>query len=254
MRPPERALPHPLVAKAGLALVLVVVLVSAAIRLNSFGVAPMVSPPGLTALRALHRAAASLEVLAAAWLAWAAWRRETRSRKAIGVVLALTAFLAVLGVVAGRTPSQGQAIGNVLGGLALAAAFAWVLGEEGSGTFSRQRAAGGKRFLTPFLLLGGLLAVQSLIGARLSIFGRTDLPALPLHALLGLGIAGLLAWLALARIQGRAGRWLFVLALGAPIAGFTALQYEYSAGAALVHAACAALLVAASAFVLGRNA
>jgi hypothetical protein len=253
MRAPE-APRHPAAAAAGLALVLVVVLVSAAIRLNSAGIGQMFSPLGLSLLRALHRTAASLEVLAAVWIAWMAWRRGGTSWKAIAVVLALTVFLSALGIVAGRTPTQVQALGNLLGGLALAAAFAWLCGEKGSGPFFRQRPAEGKRVLTPFLVVGGLLALQSAVGARLSIFGRVDFPALPLHALLGLGTAALLAWLALARIGGGPGKLLFGLALAAPVAGFTALQYDYSAAAALVHAAIAALLVAAAAFVLSRNA
>jgi hypothetical protein len=252
MRPLELVSRHDFAVRAGLALVLVVVLVSAAIRLNSFGAGPLVSPSGLSALRALHRTAASLEVLAALWIAGMAWRRAAPSWKPVSVVIGLTVFLAVLGVLAGRTPAPLQAMGNLLGGLALAAAFAWVAAEKGSGPFSLQLSVAGKRVLTPFLL--GVLALQSVIGARLSIFGRTDLAALPLHALVGLGIAGVLAWLALARMEGRAGRGLFVLALAAPIAGFTALQYDYSPLAALVHAAGAALLVVASAFVLGRNA
>ena len=252
MRPPEADSRRDFAATAGLAFVLIVVLASAAIRLNSFGVGPLVSASGLSALRALHRTAASLEVLAAAWLAWRAWRGGVPSWKPVAVVAGLTAFLALLGIVAGRAPTPPQAMGNVLGGLALAAAFAWLLGEKGSGTFSRQRVAGGKRFLTPFLL--GLVALQGAIGARLSIFGRAELPALPLHALLGLGTAGLLAWLALARAGGATGKLLFALSLAAPLAGFTALQYDYSPLAALVHAASAALVVVGCAWVLGRNA
>ncbi len=236
-------------ATAGLAFVLLVVLVSAAIRLNGAGVGEMFSAAGLAMLRAVHRSAASLEVLAAAWLAWIAWRRGGLSWSATGVVLALTVFLALLGIVAGKKPTPPQAMGNMLGGLALAAAFAWLLGEEqrgkkGSGPFS-------KRVLTPFLLLLGL---QAVIGARLSIFGRTELPALPLHALLGLGVAAMIAWLALARFGGSIGRLLFALALAAPVAGFTALQYEYSAAAALVHAASGAFLIVTAVAALSRNA
>ena len=46
---------------------------------------------------------------------------------------------------------------------------------------------------------------------------------------------------------------LLVLALAAPIAGFT-LHFEYSAAAALVHVAAAALLLVSTAHVLGRAA
>lgn len=247
MRSPE-ARRAALAAGLGLAFVLVVVLVSAAIRLNSAELSPtpVLGETGLKILRGIHRSAASLEVLVALWLAWIAWRRGGTMWQAIGVVLALTVFLSVLGIVAGRTPSSLQALGNVLGGLALAAAFAWVLGAG---------YRDGPRFmLGALLVLVSLLALQSVIGARLSIFGRVDLPALPLHALLGLLVAALLAWLALARVGGRAGKAFFVLALAAPIAGFTALQYEHSVAAALVHAASAAALAVGAAFALSRNA
>jgi hypothetical protein len=39
-----------------------------------------------------------------------------------------------------------------------------------------------------------------------------------------------------------------------PIAGFTALHYEYAAAAALVHAAAAALLLATAAYAFARAA
>lgn len=223
-------------------------LASAAIRLNTAGIEPMLGASGIAALRAIHRTAASLEVLAALWLAWLAWRRAA-------IILALTAALAALGIVAGRTPTPLQSLGNVLGGLALAASFAWVLGKKGSGTFlpSRGSLPHRKWFPTPFLLLG-LLAVQSLIGGRLSIVSRVQLPALPLHALLGIVLAAFCAWLALARIGGTLGRLLFLLAAAAPVAGVTALEHPYAALPALVHAASGAFLVALAAFALGRNA
>lgn len=235
----------PRAASVGLGLVLVVIVASAALRLNgaAFSPVPMLDEGGVRLVRALHRTAASLEVLAALWLAWSAWRRGPWL--AVGVVLALTAFLALLGIVAGRSPAPAQALGNLLGGLALVAAFAALSAQKGR----------GKTFFHMFsFLVAGLLAVQIVIGARLAIFGRAGLPTLPLHALLGLGVAALLAWLALAHTRGRAGMLLFVLALAAPIAGFSALHYEYSALAALVHAASAAGLAAAGAFALGRNA
>jgi len=233
-------------AALGLVLVLLVVLVSAAIRLNAAFVGELVSASGLSVLRGVHRTSASLAVLAALWLAWTAWRMGEASRTPVGIVLALTVLLSLLGIVAGKTPTPAQALGNMLGGFALAAAFAWLLGAA--------YRDGTSFTLAAFLALGGMLALQTLIGARLSIFGRSDFPALPLHAMLGLGAAALLAWLALARIGGREGRLLFALALAAPLAGFTALQYEYSAAAALVHAASAALLAAGAAFTLSRNA
>ena len=234
---------HAAPAAAGLALVLGVVLASAAIRLNAAGIEPMLGPSGLAALRAIHRVAASLEVLAALRLAWVAWRSSGRL---VALVLGLTVFLSLLGIIAGKTPTPLQSLGNLLGGLALAAAFAWALGEKGSGTFF------DKRFLTPFLL--GALALQMLVGARLALYGRVELPALPLHALLGLAVAALYGWLALARIRGGFGTVLFVLALAAPAAGFTALEHPYSAFPSVVHAAIVALFTASAAFALSRNA
>ena len=219
---------------------LAVVLVSAAIRLNGAGIEPLLGATGLAVLRGIHRATASLALLAALWLAWLDWRRAA-------LIVVLTALLSLLGIVAGRTPTPLQALGNLLGGLALAASFAWLLGKKGSGTFS------GKRFLTPFLLLA-LFAVQSVIGGRLSIVSRVELPGLPLHALLGIVLAAFCAWLALARIGATAGRLLFFFAVAAPLAGFTALEHPYSAVPALVHAATGAFLIALAAFAAGRNA
>ena len=215
---------------------LVVVFVSAAIRLNAAGIEPMLGASGLAALRGVHRTAASLEVLAALWLAWVAWREA-------GLILVLTVLLSLLGIVAGRTPTPLQSLGNLLGGLALAVAFAWALGRNGP----------GKSGLTPFLLLA-LLALQALIGGRLSIFSRVEVPALPAHALLGLGLAALFGWLALARTGGTLGRGLFLLALAAPVTGFTALEHPYSPVPALVHAAAVAFFIATAAFALSRKA
>ena len=223
----------PFFVRLGFACTLLVVLASAAIRLNAV-------PEGMATLRALHRAAASLEALVALWLAWQAWRGPLPARPILLIVV-LTVLLAALGIVAGKTPMPVQALGNLLGGLALLGAFAWLLGEKGSGPF-----------FPPLFLL---VAVQAVIGARLALFGRTDTPALPLHAELGIVLAALLAWIALARVRSGKGAVLFVLALAAPVAGFTVLHYERSALAALVHAASAALLIAgAAAFLHSQSA
>lgn len=209
---------------------LAVVLVAAAIRLQG---------PTL-ALRAIHRVAASLEVIAVLWLAWLAWRaRAERPGLLRGALLALalSAFLSIVGIAFGQTPPPAAAAANLLGGLALTAVFAWVL--AGSGSF-------------PWWL-GALLAAQLGLGARLAIVDRWA-PALPAHALLALPLAAALAWLGLGRVEGAAGKTLFALALLAPLAGFTALQYDHSPGAALVHAAAVALLLSACAVASGRRA
>jgi hypothetical protein len=238
MPPPERRLR--LAAGLGAGLLLAVVVAAAGIRHGT----------GAGALRPIHRAAASLEVMVALWLVWMAWRaRATRPLvwRASLVAIGLTALLSVIGIAAGQNPPPAGAAANLLGGLALAAVFAWLLGKLGS-----------DRALIPIspLLASGivlLLAIQLFLGARLSIVERFAV-ALPVHGVLAMVLAALLAWMGLARVAGRTGKALFALALAAPIAGFTSLHYELSAGAALVHAAAAALLVATAAYALGRGA
>jgi hypothetical protein len=205
-----------LAAGLGLALVLLVVVAAAGIRLET----------GIPGLRVVHRIAASLEVLVVLWLAWMDWRRP-----AVLLALALTALLSVVGIVAGQQPPPAAAAVNLLGGLLLAGVFAWIAG-------------GGNRALTPIF---AVLAAQVALGAWLSIADRSGV-AMPLHGLLAVALTPVLVWLAAGR------RVLVALALAAPVAGFTALHYEYSAAAALVHAVAAALLVAYSAYTLGRVA
>ncbi len=237
------------VAAVGLALVIVVILLSAAIRLGQ-AAAPPLDAGMLLALRALHRTAASLEVLAAAWLAWFAWRaRMERPMLARGVALAvaLTLGLSVLGIVAGRTPPPAAAAGNLLGGLALAAVFAWTLG------VLREPAARAAGSVAAFGVV--LLAVQCLLGALLSIFPAAAAPlALPAHAMLGIVFASGAAWLALRIRHPRVRKAGFALAILVPVAGFTALHYEASATAAFAHAAAVALLVVAAAYTRLRPA
>ena len=237
------------VVAAGLALVFAVVLLSAAIRLGQAAV-PRLGEGMLLMLRALHRAAASLEVLAAAWLAWFAWRvRAERPALARGVALAvfITVALSVLGVVAGRTPPPAAAAGNLLGGLALAAVFAWILGvlRQPTGRAADYVVAG----------VAVLLAVQCLLGARLAVFpAAAASPALPAHAMLGILLACGAAWFARGIGHARLRSAGFTLALLVPLAGFTVLHFEHSAGAAFAHAIVAALLVVAAAYTRLRPA
>lgn len=225
-----------LAAGLGLGLMLVVVLAAAGIRLG-IGVAP---------LRVVHRAAASLEVVAVLWLGWMAWRARTH-RPAALIALVLTVFLSAIGIAFGQDPPPAAASANLLGGLALTAVFAWILGAE-SGSDPHRRYRG----LTP-ILAAVLIVIQLFLGARLAIVDRFA-PALPAHGLLAIALAALLGWVGLSRVPGRAGKALFALALATPLAGFTSLHYEYSAAAALVHAAAAALLVVSSAYALSRGA
>lgn len=236
MSPPERR--FRLAAGLGLGLLLVVVVAAAGIRLEI--------GPGV--LRPIHRAAASLEVIVVLWLGWMAWRaRATRPVVWRGslVAIGLTAFLSILGIAAGQNPPPAAAAANLLGGLALAAVFAWILGKAGS---ERNRALSAI-----FWPVAASMAIQAMLGARLAIVERFG-AVLPVHALLAMALAGLLGWVALARVRGAAGKTLFVLALAAPVAGFSSLHYEYSAAAALVHAAAAALLLASTAYAFGRRA
>ena len=235
MPPLERRLK--LAAALALGLVLAVVIAAAGIRLGT----------ATGALRVVHRTAASLEVIVALWLGWMAWRtrgdRPALLRAAM-IALGLTALLSVVGIAVGQNPPPAGAGANLLGGLALAAVFAWLLGRL-------DRNAGGLGLALTALVVV-LLAIQLAIGARLAIVERYA-AALPVHALLAVALAGFLGWVGLVRVRGAAGKALFVLALAAPVAGFTSLHYEYSPVVALVHAAAAALLLAATAYALGRG-
>jgi hypothetical protein len=240
MPPPERLLRSS--AALALGLVVAVVVVAAGIRLEI----------GFPGLRVLHRVAASLDVVAVLGLAWMAWRARAERPGVYGVALlaiGLTALLSVVGIAAGQKPPPAGAAANLLGGLVLAAVLAWILGK--SGKWSQTAYCRPLPILGP--LVGVVLGIQLVLGARLSIVERYA-AVLPVHALLAMVLAALLGWLALARVGGTAGKALFVLALAAPVAGFTSLHYEYSAVAALVHAGMAVLLLAATAYVLGRSA
>jgi hypothetical protein len=123
-----------LAARLGLGLVLAVVVAAAAIRLGWT----------LTPIRAVHRVAASLEVLVVAWLGWMAWRARAERPQLFRVALlaiGLTVLLSALGIVAGQDPPPAAATANLLGGLALTAAFAWILGKSGSEPDFRRRVA-----------------------------------------------------------------------------------------------------------------
>jgi len=257
-RPPEARVAA--AAATGLGLVLLVIVVSVAIRLEA-------GP--LAALRGVHRASASLEVLAMLALAWLAWRRAF-------LVIALTVFLSLLGIFAGQNPPPAAALGNLLGGLALAAAFAWVLGRaHGRAPQNQQRL--GHAVAALFVLqcaLGAWLAIlaeelwslallaHALIGltlaagaAWLALFaGELWSWALAAHATLGLALAAGAAWLAL-RLE-HAGRRFALLgaALAAPAAGAASALLGQPVAAALAHAAAAALLVAAAAYAHARLA
>lgn len=223
-------------AWAGLGLVLIVIVFSVAIRIgeDSAGAGLM------RALRGVHRVSASAEVLAAIALAWLAWRRSL-------AVAALTIFLSVLGILAGQKPPPLAALGNLLGGLALAAAFAWVLGRT-HGVVPHDKARLGH-------VVAAVFVVQCALGAWLSLFAE-ELWSLALlaHALLGLAIAAGAAWLALRLAHAPRRFALLGLALAAPAAGAASALFGQPVAASIAHAAAAALLVSAAAYVHARLA
>lgn len=224
-----------LAAALGLGLVLAVVVAAAGIRLGT----------GYPGLRVVHRIAASLEVVVVLWLGWMAWRArgaQPRVFRVALIALALTAILSVIGIAAGQQPPPAAAATNLLGGLTLSVCFAWILG-----IFDRSA------HFALALPVAMLLAIQVSLGAWLSIVDRVHM-ALPLHGISAIALAAALSWIALARIGGALGKGLFALALAAPLAGFSALHADHSAGAALVHAAAAALLVVSTAYALSRGA
>lgn len=224
---PRRAL-----TAASLALVLVVVVASAVIRLlgEDLGGALLV-------VRGVHRVAASAAALAILAAGWYGWREGRRAMAAI--VVALMLALSALGAATGTEPPPLAAAGNLLGGLALSALLAWWLG--------RDARRGGEPLLHA---VGALALAQALLGAWSTIFERDETWTLALlgHATLGLALAGLLGWIAL-RVR---AWWLVALAVAAPLAGLASGLLDAPAGPALAHAAAAALLVSAAAWAHGR--
>jgi hypothetical protein len=216
-------------AQTGLGLVLVVIVLSVAIRL---GAEPV------SALRGLHRTAASLEVLAMLALAWLAWRRAL-------LVIGLTVFLSVLGILAGQRPPPPAALGNLLGGLALAAAFAWTLG--------RAQPRASERWGRLGHAVAALVAAQCVLGAWLAIFAKPlESWVLGAHTALGFALAAGAVWLALRPGPASRRLALFGVALAAPAAGIASAQFYQPLGASLAHGAAAALFAVAAAYAHAR--
>ena len=215
---------------ASLALVLVVLVASVAIRLSQQelgGLLPLV--------RGVHRVSASAAALSILAAGWFAWRGGRRSLAAAAVLLMIG--LSVLGAATGTTPPPAAQAGNLLGGLALAGLLAWLLK-------AREDVAGKNAVWI------GLVCVQVALGAWLSIFAG-ELWSLPLiaHATLGLALAGGIIWLSSFRSV------LFtVLAIAVPVTGIAAALLGQPFAASLAHAAAGAFLVAAVAWSHGRFA
>jgi len=224
-------------AAAALALMLAVVAASAFIRLST-------QPgPAVDIARGMHRVTASLAGLAVLLLAGHALRRRVRVGAALAA-LAITVFLAALGPAAGSAPPPPAALGNLLGGLALAALLAWLLGR------ARAPLAAGARERRLALAALGAAALQCAFGAWMTLFvARGDsAPYALAHAATGIATGALAAWLGV-----RLGRPLLALLAGLALAAATALL-ELAPAAALAHPFAVALLLCALAELEGRLA
>lgn len=120
------------------------------------------------AARAFHRIAASALAFFVFAIAFLAFARRKRGGPGVGLpllVLALTVFLSVLGIVTPSPLVPAVTVGNVLGGMAMLALLWWI-GERGRPVAT---AAGGGVRLRPWARAGlVLLIVQIALGAWLS--------------------------------------------------------------------------------------
>ncbi len=147
------------------------------------------TPVPVMVARVLHRVTAALVGLCALWIAFVGWSRlDAGERVAAACALVLTAGLAWLGrYTPGGLPLV--TLGNVVGGFALAAAFAWIAGRSrvhGSGCAAPGAAPTG----SPRSVPGGNAGA----GARR---------------------AGAMAWLALALLGLQAALGVMIMARGA---------------------------------------
>lgn len=119
------------------------------------------------AARAFHRVAASALAFFVFAIAFLAFARRKRGGPGVGLpllVLALTVFLSVLGIVTPSPLVPAVTVGNVLGGMAMLALLWWI-GERGRPVAT----AGGGARLKPWARVGlVLLVVQIALGAWLS--------------------------------------------------------------------------------------
>jgi hypothetical protein len=219
----ERALRA--LAAGSLALVLVVIVASAAIRLSEQDLGSW-----MPLVRGTHRASASLATLLIAVVSWLAWRA---GRRALGAgILGLTVALSVLGAATGISPPPWAQAGNLLGGLALAGLLARLVCPR-SGIWG------------PILLV---LALQACLGAWLSIFAHELWSwTLVMHALLGIALAAMLVWAALRRPEPGERLALMLVALVAPAAGAAAALLGAPLAATVAHAVAVAAVVIAAA-------
>ncbi len=187
-------------------------------------------------------------MLVAGWAAWRLRIADPALARAAALAAALTVLLSILGAAAGQNPSRLAAAGNLLGGLTLAATFAWTLG--------RSAARPGEARVSHIGLVLALLAAQCVLGAWVSQLAAESLWSFPLfaHVVLGTGVSALAAWLAL-RLDAPLQRFVLLGAsLAAPAAGFASALFGQPLAAMLAHAAAGALLAAAAAYLHGRFA
>lgn len=120
------------------------------------------------AARAFHRVAASALAFFVLAIAFLAFARRKRGGPGVGLpllVLALTVFLSVLGIVTPSPLVPAVTVGNVLGGMAMLALLWWI-GERGRPVAI---SAGGGARLKPWARVGlVLLIAQIALGAWLS--------------------------------------------------------------------------------------
>lgn len=231
-------------AAGAFACMLIVIAASAYIRLgNAF---PMMAD-GTAFARGAHRVAASLAGIAVLWLAVLAYRRGV-ARLAAGAALAVAVFLALLGAATGTSPPPGAALGNVLGGLALAMLAAWLHAS------ARASAVHVDKTLAVTVLAAA--CAQALLGAWMGTRHEdVDANVLIAHVALGAAVAMLAGWLGL-RIAngGKPGTGLTLIALAAlaPLAGLVSAFFEPPAEIAVSHPLAGALLLAALAWINAR--
>lgn len=124
-------------------------------------------PPAVRAARALHRVSAMLVgvlVLLIAVFGWSSLR--TDGRVALAFALADTIFLAWLGRFTPH-PVPLVTIGNLLGGIALAAAFAWIAASLRSRMRDGVRGVATPAFAVPVFVALALLAAAGWIGTMI---------------------------------------------------------------------------------------
>ena len=231
-------------ATVGVALTFAVIVASAWLRLAQaglgcadwpacYGASAMdkVGPAPLlfTIMRVTHRIAASavgFVVIVIAAVSFGRLRREIGCTTLAGLIVALTLFLAVLGTVTPGAQLPAVTLGNLLGGMALLAAMAW-LNLVTRGAPCRARFAAG-----PAHMLGiALLALQLTLGALVSAnYAGASCPSFP-------GCSG--AW----EMSGTTISLLDPWRLPAPLSGTALIGDPARAGLQMLHRFSAAAVV-----------